>query len=188
MKEDGEELTPGERDSLAALRRDLPPSDSLERSVVRELEARGLLRDRGRAPRRWLRPLLLMAGAVALFAAGVLAGARTQTARTPSGSLPRYVLFLEGSGEPPAEEETRRVQEYKLWARGLAGSGHLVSGEKLFSGSTRLGEDGGPSGGASVRGFFVISAADDAEALAIARGCPHLRYGGSIVVRKIAPV
>jgi hypothetical protein len=188
MNEMDEELTPDERDSLAALKRDLPPSDALERSVLRALAARGLVRAIGMPQRRRLRPLLLLAGAAALFAAGVLAGARAQTARTPSDGLPRYVLFLEGTGEPSVEEEARRVHEYKSWARGLAAAGHLVAGEKLSDGATRLGEGGGPSGGDSVRGFFVIAAADDAQALEIARGCPHLRYGGRIVVRKIAPV
>ena len=49
--------------------------------------------------------------------------------------------------------------------------------------------DGVPAGGAeSVRGYFVIAARDEREALEIARGCPHLRHGGWIVVRPIAPV
>ena len=187
MNTEDEELTPGERDSLAALRQDPAPSDSLERSVLRALAARGLVRARGAAARRWLPPLLLLACGAALFAAGVLAGARTETPRTPSG-LPRYVLFLEGSEEPSLEEEARRVQEYKSWARGVAAAGHLVSGEKLSPGATRIGEGAELSGGDSVRGFFVIVAADDAQALEIARGCPHLRHGGRIVVRKIAPV
>jgi len=33
----------------------------------------------------------------------------------------------------------------------------------------------------------MIRAADDRSALAIARNCPHVRYGGSIVIREIEP-
>src|SRR4029077_4589777 len=53
MNTEDEELTPGERDSLAALRQDPAPSDSLERSVLRALAARGLVRARRTATRRW---------------------------------------------------------------------------------------------------------------------------------------
>jgi hypothetical protein len=34
-------------------------------------------------------------------------------------------------------------------------------------------------------GLFIIRAASEAEALAIARTCPHLRYGGRVDVRPI---
>jgi hypothetical protein len=37
-----------------------------------------------------------------------------------------------------------------------------------------------------VRGFFIISAGSFEDALAVARGCPHLRHGGAILVRPIA--
>ena len=36
-----------------------------------------------------------------------------------------------------------------------------------------------------VSGFFIVRAADDPAAIAIARESPHLRYGGSILVRRI---
>jgi hypothetical protein len=36
-------------------------------------------------------------------------------------------------------------------------------------------------------GFFMIRAPDDRSALEIARTCPHVRYGGSIVIREIDP-
>ena len=36
-------------------------------------------------------------------------------------------------------------------------------------------------------GFFIIAARTDEEALAIARSCPHLRYGGTVALRPIEP-
>lgn len=189
MSETDEDLTPAEGESLAALRRDLQPSDALEREVLGKLKSLGLVEERGQAPLRWLRPVLLLAAAAGLFVAGLLAGGRSFRAETPSTSLPRYVLFLEGSGpEPPPPEEARRVQAYKQWARRIAGEGHLISGEKLSAQATRLGGGSPAAGGESVQGYFVIAAADDAQALAIARGCPHLLYGGWIVLRQIDPV
>lgn len=189
MNETHEDLTTAERDALAALRKDVQPSPALEEAVLGRLAPLGLVRGRGAASRRWLRPTLLLAAAAGLFLAGLLAGGQGFRAQTPSTSLPRYVLFLEGSGpEPPAREEALRVQEYKSWARRMAGEGHLVAGEKLSPKATRVGGASAPAGGESVRGYFVIAAADDAQALTIARGCPHLRYGGWIVLRKIDPV
>jgi hypothetical protein len=40
-------------------------------------------------------------------------------------------------------------------------------------------------GRTQIAGFFLIRAKDDRTALEIARTCPHLRYGGSIVIRQI---
>jgi hypothetical protein len=37
----------------------------------------------------------------------------------------------------------------------------------------------------SVGGYFIIEAADDGSAAAIAHTCPHIKYGGSIVVRRM---
>jgi hypothetical protein len=186
MSDTDNEWTVSERDALGALRCDLPVSDPLERAVVKELEARGLL-ERHRGPSRWLRAVAVLAGAVALFAAGFLAG-RPRSPRPSSIAWSRYALFLEGDGEPSPAEEERRVQEYKLWSRSMAAAGHMIAGEKLSTETWRLGVAAGAAGEDSVRGFFLIAARDDAEALEIARGCPHLRHGGRIVLRKVAPV
>jgi hypothetical protein len=190
MNEANDDLTANERAAFSALRRDVPPSEELEREVVNALAARGLLRPPAAARRGWLRPIALACAAAAILAIGVVIGSRGHGGRPIGTALPRYVLVLEGPGEPPADEEAQRVREYKLWARQVAAEGHLVSGEKLGPEALRLGiPDGFPAGGAeSVRGYFVIAARDEREALEIARGCPHLRHGGWIVVRPIAPV
>ncbi len=36
-------------------------------------------------------------------------------------------------------------------------------------------------------GFFIVRAADARRAVELARSCPHVRYGGSIVIREIEP-
>jgi hypothetical protein len=36
-------------------------------------------------------------------------------------------------------------------------------------------------------GFFLIEAESDADAAALARTCPHVKYGGSVVVRRVIP-
>jgi hypothetical protein len=68
----------------------------------------------------------------------------------------------------------------------LDGDRHLVGAEKLSSAEYLLGE-GAPEGtvGPVLSGNFMIAAADADEALRLARGCPHLRYGGRLAVRPI---
>lgn len=190
MNDIGDELAPSEREALEALRRDLEPPAALERNVLHDLEVRGLVRDGGRTGRRqwrWLQPVAAVAGAAALFAAGISVGGRSRGASPAAVAPARYVLFLEGEGEPPPEEEARHVQEYKAWARRLAATGRLVTGEKLAPENWHLGPSSAVPGGQAVVGFFLIAAGSDAEALEIARSCPHLTHGGRIVLRKVAP-
>jgi hypothetical protein len=94
------------------------------------------------------------------------------------------------------EVEAARVAEYSAWARDLAGQGILVDGVKLADEGSTLIEDEAAARmrraqtgmeTTAVRGFFVIRAATEAEALRLARTCPHLRHGGRIAVRPIVP-
>jgi hypothetical protein len=109
--------------------------------------------------------------------------------------LPQFVLFLYQTPASLAEPADRgeRVAEYKAWARSVAGAGRLIGGEKLqdrgvlLSGAEaeeRLVES--PDGVLS--GYFLIQAGSLAEALQVARGCPHLRHGGRVALRPIDPV
>jgi hypothetical protein len=43
------------------------------------------------------------------------------------------------------------------------------------------------AGRTGLAGYFLIRAVDRRTALEIARSCPHVRYGGRIVVREIEP-
>ena len=58
-------------------------------------------------------------------------------------------------------------------------------GEELTPESRALGADGG-SVAPLPRGFFIVSGADLDAAQQIASTCPHLRYGGRIVIQRIA--
>ncbi|HEX2449847.1 MAG TPA: hypothetical protein VHJ69_01830 [Gemmatimonadales bacterium] len=165
-----------------------PPAE-LEERVVRTLRHQGWLRTAGRAPRRlarwWVWPAALAAGLL-LFIGGFALGRHPATAET-AGRRQYTLLLYEGPGFNPAGvREPALVREYTAWAGALAGRGQLVGGEKLGANEWTLGAD--PAGPfRRPAGFFVIAARDDAEALAIARTCPHLRHGGTISVRPIEP-
>jgi hypothetical protein len=165
----------------------IEPPARLQERVVESLRARALLR----APRsvlapRWAWPVAIAAGLL-LFAGGWAVGRRTapEPGAGPAAGLRHYTLLLyEGprfnvGGTP----EAALVREYTAWAHGLAGKGRLVAGEKLGTNEWTLGDQSETSSGPT--GFFVIAAIGDDEALAIARTCPHLRYGGTVSVRPI---
>jgi hypothetical protein len=194
MNEPNGELTDQEREALARLSREAAPPARLEETTVAALVERGLLRRRsGRRMAGWG---LAAAAAAALFAGGFFAG--RQGSAPTADALPRFVLLLyegpEYRNTAPGQEQDR-VREYAGWARERGASGELEAGEKLREdAAVVIRPDGSvateaPAPGATrLAGFFLIRAADDRAALEIARSCPHVRYGGSIVIREIEPI
>lgn len=99
-----------------------------------------------------------------------------------------YLLLLQSGAADDAGAEARRVSEYAAWARGLRSEGRLVSAEKLADRERVLRGDGASTSeakGEPIVGYFVVRARDFAEAERIARSCPHLKHGGTIVLREI---
>ena len=190
---------------LADLRRELPPAVELEDRVVDALAARGLLRpSRFRRARTGL--ALAAAAALTAFVAGGIVGRLSAPAASrppgPSGR-PTFALFLfEDAAYRSVSGDARRerVTEYVAWGRGLGAlGGRTVGGEKLrleVPGVILDGvADGIPAVAAkpdleigTMAGYFLIEAASLDDAVALARSCPHLRYGGRILVREVERV
>lgn len=113
--------------------------------------------------------------------------------------MPNYILFLhEDDGQfasQPQDEMMRIIKEYGAWANEMREKKRFAGGEKLTddAGKVLRGKAGkvivtdGPYAESKeiVGGFFTITAKDYAEACEIAKGCPHLKYGGRIEVRQI---
>ena len=178
--------TSEEKKAFDRLPREAPPAREVRDRIVRELEARGQLTSRAVRRRRAARFLVAAAAGLALFAAGWALGARTLPRRAgPDDGRPRFILFLYGETAADPRTEADRVAEYRDWARALAQTGSLVSGEKLADRSDFLGKGATPA--PAPGGFFIVSARDESDAVAIARSHPHLKHGGSILVRPIEP-
>jgi hypothetical protein len=135
-----------------------------ERRVVDSLRSGGMIR-RSRLP-------IYLAIAAALIV-GFIAGS-FERPRDPGRE---FLLLLH---ETPESANRGSAEEYGRWARS---TGAMRDGEKLTDQVSVLGP--GHSDG-SLAGFFKITARSRDEAEAIARTCPHLRYGGWIEVREIA--
>jgi len=195
MNQPNKDLTQDEREALARLPREAPLPPGLEGATVGALAERGLLRRRSRGRPRLARWGLAAAAAIVLFVGGYLTGQRERV--TAPDELPRFVLLLYEGPEyrrtAPGQEQ-ERVREYSEWARERGVRGELEAGEKLREDADIVIRPDGsvaaetPAPAATrLAGFFMIRAADDRSAVEIARSCPHVRYGGSIVIREIEP-
>src|SRR5512141_419884 len=74
MFSENHELSEQERAAIAALPRELAPSDLLEERVVRALRSEGHLGRPAHPRNRWISPIVRIAAAIALFAGGVATG------------------------------------------------------------------------------------------------------------------
>jgi hypothetical protein len=154
---------------------DVAPPDELEERTVARLRREGLLRAR----RRWP----LVAAAVVIFAAGVAAGAGWRNPGSPSATDPRFLLLLHGAGTAGGEDERLTVEAYRAWAAKLRHEGRVVTGERLSRNSVAVPSDA--VNAEPLGGFFIVSAASLADAVAVAESAPHVARGGHIVVRPI---
>ena len=183
----------GLRDQLPRV--DPPPE--LEPRVRATLEARGLVRHEAllvphvAAPSRrtaWM-------ARVGLLAAGVLIGVLIKDTLGDSGRLTgaaaagQYVLLLY---DDPADDtgavHIARAKEYGRWASTLTDGAKWVGGYELADVVERLGpaSAASASGPDRLAGYFVIEAPSRERAAEVARSCPHLKYGGRVVVMTIA--
>ncbi len=113
-----------------------------------------------------------------------------------------YLLLLhetpaDYAGMSPAEMEAI-IQAHQAFAGSLAQRGLLAGGEKLSDdGGRHLRRQGGqivasdgPYAEAHdvIGGFYLVKAADDAAAEALARECPHYDGRRWVEVRRVDPV
>lgn len=94
-----------------------------------------------------------------------------------------------------AEQKQEVVRDYSSWAETMGAEGKVVGGNKLTNEGGRIlrRDDGGvqvTDGPYSeskevLAGYFLVEAADYAEAVEIARSCPHLKYERHIDVRRL---
>jgi hypothetical protein len=108
-----------------------------------------------------------------------------------------FMLLLRGGGEMlgdyTPEQVQAMIQPYVDWSRSLREAGRLVSADELASGGKTLRANGsgfvvdGPytETKEDIGGYFIFHAADESEAIEIAKGCPVFTHGGFVEVREI---
>lgn len=160
-------------------------SDDLEDRVTERLSREGLIHRKSNYSR------LLMAAAIAgililAFATGVFYG-RTQTEKQ---YMFDYVLLLHQTKDfDETATDSQKFQEYSEWMHKIKSSGIAITGEKLSDSSQLvarnliIGDDNEQSEKTS--GLFMLQARSLNEVISIAENSPHVKYGGTIEIRKI---
>ncbi len=145
-------------------------------------------------------PARILGGAAAallLLAAGFLIGSASKQETDGHPGSPEFLLLLHqplGQVLPP-EQLRQAISDYSLWANQLHEQGSLVAGRRLLGDPGMVIQQGDPQPqilpgplaqqGNRLSGYFILAAADYAEAVRIASDCPHLRYG-TIELRRLA--
>lgn len=156
--------------------------------------------DRGRVPWWWLPTAVAATLLLAVPVSVRLSGGRAEASASgaPVSPAPSYVLVLQGrwpdAASVGAEERRARADEYWGWTSTLAREGVLLAaGDLAWEPGRRLGPSAVPVPLATdvveqadyVVGMLALRVGTYEEAVAIARDCPHLRYGGSVSVRRV---
>jgi hypothetical protein len=192
--------SPEDTDSgRGGLRGRLPPIPlprDLDTRVRASLAARGLISTTGiggsgsgtrRDSAAWIRRVGLLAAGIVLgvVATSLFRGANT---RPPDISAAgQYVILL--YGDTPGDTgavHVAREREYGRWASSLT-SARWVGGHELADVVDRAGPSGDSAAAEGrLAGYFVIEAPSRERAAEVARTCPHLKYGGRVVVMAVA--
>jgi hypothetical protein len=149
-----------------------------------------------RRPAAWRTRALQAAAAVLLVAAGtvggqvLLGGGEGDVGLAPAiaSENPEFMLLIRATGMEQAPPNDQLVVEYGQWARDLAAEGRLVSADELATRTAWVSDvprSPEERERATIEGFFLVRARDYDEAVALARGHPHVGYGGTIEVRAI---
>ena len=185
---------PDPQDPARGLAGGVEPPPALKRRVLHTLRARGLVTAPVRPGRAVTRILVYAAAALVLFAGGALVGGRRSG--SPADPRSRFALLLyEDAAFRPTVSHRALVAEYSAWADSLRRLNALVMGEELDledaavfvrSGSAVTVSPGDvESVAGSLTGLFIVRAASGEEAFALARQCPHLKYGGRVALRRL---
>ena len=153
---------------MTDLPREAQPDSVLEDRVVSALVAAGLVR------RRLAWPVWVAAAAAVIVLAFGLA--RLRPTPPPTRGQAYVVLLYEDSAyrPAPAGHGPERVAVLARWADSLETVGEFERAGRLI----------GPG---PLAGFFMIRAADDAEAARIAASCPFPQWGGRVEVKRFEP-
>lgn len=188
--------------SLGQLPREKTPPAGLENVTVTALRGAGLLSGRG-GSRFNIGSWVLAASVAAVAFTGGVAFARRAAMPPPVAPTvqPTFALLLygpTGSGEDSATHAMRAV-EYNDWANAYHPAGRIIGGEAFGvsvaalavaaagRGTDSVIVDDEPMGNNDFVGYFLVQARDRDAAVQLARNCPHLKYGGKVVVRRVWP-
>ena len=113
--------------------------------------------------------------------------------------MAQFMLLLRDTEAPKSsftpESAPSIIEEYKAWSRRMGELGHKLEGNKLGDDAGRIARvrDGrvvvadGPFAEADevIGGYWIFQADGYAAIERLVQDCPHLKYGGTIEIRRI---
>lgn len=173
-----------------SLPREVAPDAAIEQRTVAALRDRALLRQqsvRAVGARPWL-----AAAAIALTAylAGLLSRGADRADTAPQASF--ALMLYGGSTGSDSSAHAARADEYRRWAAAEHPWGRVLGGEALADSAWTVSRGKTNISLSQPRadelvGFFLVQAPSREAAAFLAAECPHLKYGGRVVVRAIQP-
>lgn len=168
------------------------PARPPERDLWPAIESELTRAPRALARGRWL--LVFAAGVLvtlgALLVFRLLAGRAAEPERVARAGQSYLLLLHEPADFGPELDEAEHaaiVARYAGWAAQLAQ--RCTGGEELEPAGLELrpgaAEPAPSPAGPRIGGYFLLTVEDRAQALALARTCPHLEQGGWIELRRI---
>ncbi len=175
---------------LGSLPNEVVPDAAVEQRTIAALRGRSLLRQQGvRAvgARPWLAAAAL---AFTAFLAGLLSSGPDSPAPAPQASF--ALLLYGGSTGSDSSAHAARAEEYRRWASADHPWGRVIGGEALGDSAwtverAKTNISLGKARSDELVGFFLVQAPSREAAAFLAVACPHLKYGGRVVVRAIQP-
>ena len=100
--------------------------------------------------------------------------------------MAKYVFLYGGGAYPETEEESAKVMA--AWTDWMASAGDkLIDGGNPIGQKRTIAADGSISeGGSAINGYSLYEADSLDDAVAFAKGCPHLDAGGTVEVGEAA--
>jgi len=189
-----DDLSAIEREKFAALSRERLPAPALEARMISLLKSKELIH-MTRSQKVWTLPRLAgaFAAALVLLIGGFGLGKWQNRPASSNSALPVFLMLLHESSTVD-EDEADKIIEYGQWAHTIAQAKQLRAGAKLQDDGRFLQRVGGQlevlevsakHQAEQIGGYFLIQAENYEQAIKIASGCPHLKYGGLIELRQI---
>ncbi len=186
MSED--RLTEQEKALFASLEKTAHPPKGLERKVLGALVDQGLIAENSKTY-----PIVRWIGAVAasviFFIAGIIYEKSKNMEQIVIEPTKGYMLLLHEDASFQPGEPMQMFEEYKQWMENTFARGVKITGQELVNEASLVDGQGNvsnldSSAGKMTTGYFVLEASSLEEALEVAKANPHVKYGGSVEVKK----
>jgi len=180
--------------SLGRLPREMTPPESLEDRTVAKLRGAGLIQSRARSGltlASWV--LAASIGAIAFVGGSVISKGKI----TAAAAQPIFALTLTGGQIDDSATSVNRAAEYNAWALMAnatpiaRSSGNAIGGQGSVRPSPAIVNpdsvivDEVTSQPTMAATTYYISAPSRDSAVKIAKGCPHLKYGGQVRIQRV---